>query len=78
MGTRNKLSDLNNHLFCQLERLNNESLKGEMLEEEIQRAKAVTLIATKIIDNGALVLRAQQFIDSKWNAEAKLPKMLEG
>lgn len=39
---RNKLSDLNNHLFMQLERLGEEDLKGEELLEEINRSKAIS------------------------------------
>ena len=42
---RNTLGDLNNHLFAQLERLSDEDIKGNALEEEINRAKAVTSIA---------------------------------
>lgn len=76
--TQNKLSDLNNHLFEQLERLNDESLTTEQLVKEVERTKAMALIATKIIDNGNLVLRAQTHINDTLNAEAKLPPMLEG
>lgn len=49
---KNTLSDLNNHLFEQLERLNNDDLKGESLKDEIHRAKAIAGIATQIV-NGA-------------------------
>ena len=55
---KNKLSDLNNHLFEELERLNDEELKGEFLKEEIGRAKAIASISEKIIANGNLVLNA--------------------
>lgn len=75
---RNTLGDLNNHLFAQLERLGDEDLKGEKLEEEINRARAIMGVATKIIDTGALVLEAQKFVDDRMNADTKLPKMLEG
>ena len=57
---KNKLSDLNNHLFEQLDRLNDDELTGEDLQEEITRTRAITNIATKIIDNGTLVLQAQK------------------
>lgn len=75
---RNTLGDLNNHLFEQLERLNNNELKSEELKEEISRAKAISDVAAKIIENGRLVLEAQKFADDKWDAERSLPKMLEG
>jgi hypothetical protein len=56
---QNKLSDLNNHLFAQLERLGDEELTGDKLSEEINRAKTVTDVAQQIIANGSLVLKAQ-------------------
>ena len=75
---KNTLGDLNNHLFQQLERLNNKNLKGEQLQEEINRAKAVSDVANKIIDNGSLVLEAKKWFDDRWDADNELPEMLEG
>lgn len=75
---RNSLGDLNNHLFAQLERLGDEDLRGEGLQEEINRAKAITSVATQIIANGSLVLEAQKMVGDSLNADAKIPKMLEG
>lgn len=75
---KNTLGDLNNHLFAQLERLNDEDLKGDALLEEITRAKAVNDVATRIISNGSLVLQVKKLMDDKINADDKLPKMLDG
>ena len=68
---RNTLGDLNNHLFAQLERLSDEELKGDKLLEEIGRARAVTDVASQIIENGALVLKAQKVYDDLLDANAK-------
>jgi len=59
---KNKLVDLNNHLFAQLERLSDEELKGEELLAEIQRSQAVTNVAKQIINNGSLVLHAHKAV----------------
>ena len=75
---KNTLGDLNDHLFAQLERLGDEDIKGENLEAEIKRARAITYVASQIIANGTLVLEAQKLVDDHMNADAKLPKMLEG
>jgi len=75
---KNTLGDLNNHLFAQMERLSDEDLKGDKLIEEMNRAKAVTGIASQIIKNGQLVLNAQKMADDYINADAKMPRMLEG
>lgn len=58
--TKNKLSDLNDHLFMTLERLGEEDLSNEELEKEIERSKAISIVAGKIIDNARLVLDAQK------------------
>lgn len=58
--TKNKLSDLNDHLFMALERLGDEELTAEELEKEIERSKAISTVADKIVANGRLVLDAQK------------------
>lgn len=76
---RNKLGDLNNHLFEQLERLNDSEIKGEALQEEIVRAKAITGIASQIISNANIVLQAKKLqIDTFGIDNKEMPKMLEG
>jgi hypothetical protein len=55
---KNKLSDLNDHLFAEIERLGDEELKGEELVQEINRANAIQAVAGQIIANGNLVLKA--------------------
>ena len=75
---KNTLSDLNNHLFAQLERLSDEELQGEELAQEIGRSRAVMGVAKGIIENGALVLEGQKFVDNQLSADVKLPRMLEG
>lgn len=57
---KNSLEDLHNHLFAQLERLSDESVKGDALKEEISRARAVSEIARGIVENGNLALKAQK------------------
>ncbi|MGT2833385.1 putative DNA-directed RNA polymerase [Streptococcus phage Javan249] len=69
--TKNKLSDLNDHLFMTLERLSDEDLSTEELEQEVERSKAVTNVATKIIDNGKLILDAQK-VAAEYNGRSNV------
>ena len=73
--TKNKLSDLNNHLFAQLERLGDEELKGDALTEEISRAKAITNVAQQIINNGNLVLNAIKTKEEYFPGQKTLPEI---
>ena len=70
---KNTLGDLNNHLFAQLERLNDEEMNMETLEMETNRAKAITMLAWKVIDNAKLVLDAKKYMDDAMDAEKPLP-----
>jgi len=56
---KNKLIDLNNHLFAQMERLSDEELQGDKLCEEIQRSRTISALAAQIIANARLALDAR-------------------
>lgn len=60
---KNKLIDLNNHLFAQLEKLSDDDLKADKLQEELQRSKAITGIAAQLINNAKLALDAHKSIN---------------
>lgn len=60
---KNTLTDLNNHLFEQLERLNDEDLTDEQLDRELKRAEGMTRIATQIIQNGELAYKTMVHMD---------------
>lgn len=55
---KNKLSDLNNHLFSQMERLGTEGITPEQLEIEVKRAEAMVRVADQISSNADLQLKA--------------------
>jgi len=55
---KTKLSDLTEHLFAQLERLSNENITPEQLEEEVKRAQAIVGVADRITGNAELQLKA--------------------
>ena len=55
---KNKLTDLNDHLFAQIERLGDEGLEPEQLQREVSRAASICEVAEKIIDNANTQLKA--------------------
>lgn len=74
---QNTLLDLNNHLFAQLERLSDEDLEGDKLNEEIERAKSIKDISQQIIANANTVIRAEEFkSDVLGRSNTTIPKML--
>lgn len=48
---KNKMDDLRNHLFAQLERLGDETLTPEQIAKEIERAKAVSDVSQTLINS---------------------------
>lgn len=55
---KNKLVDLNNHLFAQLERLADEAMTVEQVEQEVKRTEAIVSLSDQIIGNATLQLKA--------------------
>lgn len=74
---QNKLSNLNNHLFAQLERLGDEDLSKEELKKEVERAKAISLISKNVIENAKLVLDATKFSCIDLPINKSLPEQFE-
>lgn len=55
---KNRLIDLNNHLFMQLERLGDEGLTAEDISKEVKRSEAMVKVSEQIINNADLHLKA--------------------
>ena len=55
---KNRLTDLNNHLFSQLERLSEEGMSADQVEKEVKRTEAIVSIADQIVGNADLQLKA--------------------
>ncbi len=55
---KNKLSDLTDHLFAQIERLTDEGMSAEQIDAEVKRSGAVVQLADKIVGNARLQLDA--------------------
>ena len=76
--TKNKLTDLNDHFFAELERLGDEELKGDDLREELERAKGIARIGSQVIKNADTMLSAARYFDDRMNADIKVPELLLG
>lgn len=76
---KNSLSDVNNYLFEELERLNDdETLEGEdNFKKEIQRAKAVSNICSTIVANANLILSAKKYADDLGIKETEVLQLKE-
>ena len=75
--SKNKLTDLNDHLFAQIERLSDEDLSIEDLEKEIARSQAINSVAKEVMANARLVLEATQASAENMGRVTHMPKMLD-
>lgn len=74
---KTNLQELNNYLFEELERLNDdEELQEDKLDKEIKRSKAITTVAQTIINNASLVLNAHKYFEEMGIENKDIPKML--
>ena len=71
------MSDLRNHLFEQVERLNDATLTGKRLLVEIKRAQALTYLAREITASSGLVLKGRIAVDNSISGGIILPSTLD-
>jgi hypothetical protein len=69
---RNELEDLNDYLFAEMERLNKEGMTEAQVAMEVIRAKAISEVATNIVNSQALGLKAYDLFDGSFG-KRKLP-----
>lgn len=55
---KNRLVDLNNHLFAQIERLSDEGITSEQIESEVKRADAIVAVSEQILRTADVSLKA--------------------
>lgn len=60
--TKNRLCDLNDHLFAQIERLADEDLTPEEIHSECRRAAAMAAVADQIIRGAAVQLQTAKLV----------------
>ena len=51
---KNKISDLRDHLFAALERIDDDTLTPEQIEAEVNKAKAISAIGSVIINSAKI------------------------
>jgi hypothetical protein len=73
---KNRLTDLNDYLFAQLERLADENLTPEQIDVEIKRAGAVVQVGDKIVANAKLQLDAVKLMAENGDRLGKSLPML--
>jgi hypothetical protein len=75
---KNGLADLNDYLFMQIERLDDENLTGDELKLELERVDKIVSVANAVISNGQLILKACSAAENMTNYDSKSMKLLTG
>ena len=60
----NSLSDLNHHLFAQLDRLTGDGMTADQIDAEVKRAEAIVAVADQITEIAALGIKAATIYSS--------------
>ena len=64
---RNKISDLRDHLFAALERIDNDEMSQQEIQNEVEKSKAIAAIGSVIINSAKVeidFIKATGRIDS--------------
>lgn len=72
-GTKNKLTDLNDHLFAQIERLAEEGLSADKVDIEVKRGKTIVAVADQIVKNASLQVQVAKLVSEKGNLRPLMP-----
>jgi hypothetical protein len=74
--TKNRLSDLNDHLFAQIERLSDENMTPEQIDAEAKRGAAIVGAADMILRQASLQVQAAKVMSDHGNDPTPyLPKL---
>ena len=59
----NSLADLNEILFNQIQKIQNEDVTDEELEKEIKKSEAITKLSSQVLSSANIALQAQKQFD---------------
>lgn len=74
---KNDLIALNNYLFEQIERLNDDDLTDEGLDREIRKSESIVKVSEKIINTSELLFKVMKHTDEYgYGQNRSVPAML--
>lgn len=77
LNVNNTIADLNNYLFEQMERLNDDDLTDDELERELKKTDRIVKVSETIISNAELALKAIKHADEYgYGKQRQMPRLL--